>query len=340
MLLCLSFQIITYFCARIYQKELLLNRLIQHNARRLLTLLLLICSLGVSAQETYLYAERDTCSLYLDIFRPDSSAQTTFKGIAKPAVMFVFGGGFSSGRRSDPAVRGWFQRLNANGYTVVAIDYRLAMKGYRVKKTPRGALKAMRRFLLSQQVGVEDVFSAVSFLAAHPELNVPADNIVIAGSSAGAIISLSCAWAIANGHTEGLPQGFAFKGVMSFAGGIISKSGAPKFPTPPCPLLLFHGTADRVVSYTHMGFPRHGIWGSNYLAKRLKENGCNYSIWRIDGLGHEVAAYMDAMWDVEQDFLEKNVMQGIPCRVDALVNDPTLPRWDRWRKAKTTDLYK
>ena len=317
-----------------------MNSTLQHNACRLLALFFVCCSLNVSAQETYLYVERDTCSLYLDIFRPDSSAQTTFKDIAKPAVMFVFGGGFSSGRRSDPNIRGWFQRLNANGYTVVAIDYRLAMKGYHVKKSPRGALQALRRFLLSQQVGVEDVFSAVSFLAAHPELNVPADNIVISGSSAGAIISLACAWAIANGQTEGLPPGFAFKGVMSFAGGIISKSGPPKFPTAPCPLLLFHGTDDKVVAYTHLGFPRHGIWGSNYLAKHLKEDGCNYNIWRINGLGHEVAAYMDTMWDVEQDFLEKNVMQGIPCKIDALVDDPTLPRWDRWRKAKTADLYK
>ena len=300
---------------------------------------MVFCSLGVSAQETYLYAERDTCSLYLDIFRPDSSAQTTFKGIAKPAVMFVFGGGFSSGRRSDPAVRGWFRRLNANGYTVVAIDYRLAMKGYRVKKTPRGALKAMRRFLLSQQVGVEDVFSAVSFLAAHPELNVPADNLVISGSSAGAIISLSCAWAIANGQTEGLPRGFAFKGVMSFAGAIISKKGAPKFREAPCPLLLFHGTADKIVAYEHFGLPRRGIWGSSYLASKLKKQERNYNIWRFHGRGHEVAAYMDAMWNVERAFLEKNVILGTHSITDALVDDPSLPTWDSRGRVKTADLY-
>ena len=149
---------------------------------------LVLFSLCVSGQETYRFVDRDTCALYLDIFRPDSNAQTTFKGVAKPAIMFVFGGGFTSGRRSDPAVRGWFRRLNANGYTVVAIDYRLGMKGYRMSRGLRGAVKALDRFVLSQQVGVEDVFAAVSFLAAHPELNVPADNIVLSGSSAGAII--------------------------------------------------------------------------------------------------------------------------------------------------------
>ena len=299
---------------------------------------LLFC-LGATAQETYRFAERDTCALYLDIFRPDSSAQTTFKGVAKPAIMFVFGGGFVSGKRSDAGIRPWFRHLNANGYTVVAIDYRLGMKGYRMGKGLRGAVKALDRFMLSQQMGVEDVFSAVSFLAAHPELNVPADNIVLSGSSAGAIISLACANAIANGETDGLPEGFAFKGVMSFSGAIISKTGSPKFEQAPCPILFFHGTADKIVAYNHFGLPRRGIWGSDYIAKRLKKQGCNYSIWRFDGLGHDVAAYMGFMWDVEKVFLEKNVMQGIRCEVDAMVNDPSLPTWQSWGKTKTADLY-
>jgi len=293
-----------------------------------------------SAQETYRYAERDTSALYLDIFRPDSTAQTTFKGVAKPAIMFVFGGGFSSGQRSDPAVRGWFRRLTADGYTVVAIDYRLGMKGYRMGRGLRGAVKALDRFLLSQQMGVEDVFSAVAFLAKHPELNVPANNIVISGSSAGAIIALASAHAIASGQTDGLPEGFAFKGVMSFAGAIISKKGAPKFREAPCPLLLFHGTADKIVAYEHFGLPRRGIWGSSYLAARLKKQERNYSIWRFHERGHEVAGYMDAMWNVEKAFLETNVMQGTRCITDALVDDPSLPTWNSRGRVKTADLYK
>lgn len=295
--------------------------------------------LCASAQETYQFAERDTCKLYLDIWRAHTGSNTTFKGIPRPAIMFVFGGGFVSGARSETSVRNWFKTLNAEGYTVVAIDYRLGMKGYRVGKGLRGAVKAVDRFVLSQQVGVEDVFSAVSFLAEHPELNVPVDNLVISGSSAGAIISLACAHAIANGQTDGLPNGFTFKGVMSFAGGIISNQGKPKFPKSPCPLLLFHGTSDKIVAYKHQGTSRRGLWGSSFLAKRLKKQQYNYSIWRFKGLAHDVAAYMEVGWPIEKVFLEKNVMQGIRCEVDAMIDDPSLPTWKSWGAAKVQDLY-
>lgn len=307
---------------------------------RHLALLALFCCLCVSAQETYQFVQRDTCALYLDIFRPDSSAQITFKGTAKPAIMFLFGGGFVGGSRSDANARRWFSTLTANGYTVVAIDYRLGMKGHKMGKGLRGAVKALDRFVLSQQIGVEDVFSAVAFLAAHPELGVPADNIVISGSSAGAIISLASAYAVANGKTDGLTEGFAFKGVMSFAGGIISKKGAPKFAKAPCPLLLFHGTADKIVAYKHYGTCRRGMWGSSYIASKLKKTGWNCSIWRFQDHAHEVASYMQVMWNVEKEFLEKNVMRGIPCQVDALVDDPSLPKPGALGHSKVQDLYK
>ena len=305
-----------------------------------LILLFLFAHLTALAQETYRFAVRDSRDLYLDVFRPDTNAQTTAQGVAKPAIMFLFGGGFISGSRSDANARRWFSRLTADGYTVVAIDYRLGMKGYKMGKGLRGALKALDRFVLSQQIGVEDVFAAVSFLAAHPELNVPADNIVVSGSSAGAIISLACAHAIANGKTEGLPEGFNFKGVMSFAGGIISKKGSPKFTKAPCPILLLHGTSDKIVAYHHYGALRRGIWGSSYLASKFKKAGWNCSIWRFLDHGHEVAGYMPVMWNAEKAFLEQNVMQGIPCQVDSLVDDPSLPTWGTRSKAKTADLYR
>ncbi len=284
---------------------------------------------SAQAQETYLFAQRDSCELYLDIFRPTEGSPTQLDSLQKPTILFVFGGGFIMGERSGKWNRTWYQLLNDNGYTVVSVDYRLGMKGYKVGKGLVGALKAVDRFQLSQDVGVEDVYSAVAFLAEKREtLGIDPDNIVLAGSSAGAIISLAAEYGIVNGTAKGLPEGFNFKGVMSFAGAIISTSGAPRFQKAPCPILLLHGTADKAVQYKKLSIAGKGIWGSSWLAKDWEKKGYdNYCIYRFHESSHDVAAYMPYVWDIEKAFLEQNVMQGHARHIDAVVDDASLPRW-------------
>lgn len=300
-------------------------------------LLLSLASLSLGAQDTYLFAQRDTCSLYLDVYDVTSGAETSYLGNPKPAVLFVFGGGFVSGERSSDFYQEWFKTLNDNGYAVVTIDYRLGMKGYKVGKGISGLLKAADRFKLSQDIAVEDVFSAVDFLWRNrEEVGIDPDNLVIAGSSAGAITALAAEYAIVNGEAKGLPEGFNFKGVMSFAGGIMSDSGAPKFKAEPCPILFLHGTADGAVAYNKLGALGKGIWGSNYLVKQLDKMGAEYCIYRFTGRTHDVAAYMQACWSLEKDFLEKNVTQGAHRVVDAVVDDASLPSWGN---ITTDDIY-
>lgn len=294
--------------------------------RRLLTSLLLVLSFCVvHAQETHLFAQRDTCQLYLDIFRAADGSETTFQGVAKPTIIHVFGGGFITGTRNENYFRGWIDQLNREGYNVVTFDYRLGMKGYKVEKGLRGTFKASERFEYSQQIGVEDLFSAVSYLAEHPELGIDTSNMVVAGNSAGAIISLAAVREIANGTAQGLPEGFRFKGALSFAGGIISAKGTPKFESAPCPVMLMHGTADKAVAYNKLaGFGR-GIWGSSYWARKFKKQGYPYCIYRFKDRTHEVASYHVELWDLEKQFLQENVMLGHARIVDTVVDDPTLP---------------
>ena len=300
--------------------------------------ILMAVSLCAAAQETYRFAQRDTCSLYLDIFRAAEGSETTFQGKAKPAVMFVFGGGFVMGQRSDAFTMEWVNRLNQEGYDVVTIDYRLGMKDFKVGKGLAGIFKASDRFVLSQQVGVEDVFSAVAFLADNQDLGIDVGNMVLSGSSAGAIISLASEYNIVNGNTEGLPAGFNFRGVMSFAGAIISNTGAPKFKSAPCPILLLHGTADKAVQYKKFSAFGRGVWGSSWLAKQFAKNGWNHCIYRFKDRTHAVAAYMNYVWPLEKDFLEQNVILGAIRTVDSVVDDPTLPSWD-WANISTDDIY-
>lgn len=305
----------------------------------LFLILMLIGLHTTGAQETYRFAQRDTCDLYLDVFRPAEGSQTQLDSLAKPTILFVFGGGFVQGERSGKWNRQWFRRLNENGYPVVSIDYRLGMKGYKVGKGLSGALKAVDRFLLSQEVGVEDVYDAVAFLAANREsIGIDTDNLVLAGSSAGAIISLAAEYGIVNGTAKGLPEGFNFKGVMSFAGGVISTTGAPHFEKTPCPVLLLHGTADKAVQYKQLSLGGKGLWGSSWLVKDWKKKGYgNYCIYRFKDSSHDVAAYMDYLWDIEEDFLELNVIQGRSRCIDAVVDDASLPRWGQ---LSMDDIYR
>lgn len=292
----------------------------------LLAAVLLPC-FDAAAQESVQFASRDTCDLYMDIFRPSEGADLLFEGHAKPTVMFVFGGGFIMGERTNPFLCQWFQRLCDNGYAVVTIDYRLGMKGYKMGRGLSGVLKASSQFYQSQQMGVEDVFSAVAYLASH-DCGIDVSNLVLAGSSAGAIISLAAEYEIACGRGIGLPEGFNFRGLMSFAGGIISLSGAPRYPSAPCPTLLLHGTADHAVAYKKLGAFGRGIWGSAWLADHYRDKGFpGWCIYRFEGRSHDVAAHMNFLWDIERTFLEQNVILSSGRTVDALVSDPSLPTW-------------
>ena len=282
---------------------------------------LLCLSLSALAQtpETVRFAERDTCSLYMDIYRPSEVSK-------RPAILFVFGGGFIGGERSNPYYMRWFELLNEEGYPVVTIDYRLGLKGKKLRFDLFHLLEAARLTKEAVEIGIEDLFSAVRYLADHPELGIPADNLVLAGSSAGAMISLSAEWEICNGspRTAVLPEGFNFLGVMSFAGAIMSSSGKPSYKRTPCPQLLFHGTADGLVEYDKTSLFGWGMYGSNALAKIFKKKGYVYNIYRFKDHDHEIAScFLDTLPE-QLRFIVDNVFIGNPRIIDAFVDDPSI----------------
>ena len=296
--------------------------------RTILTLLaLLLCTLSFAQgkKTTYLVAQRDTCDLYLDMYEPDEIPGDT---LYRPTILYVFGGGFITGRRDDPWVLPWFKLLNENGYRVVSVDYRLGLKGIRMRFDLFHLIQSAGYTKTAVDMGVEDVFASVRFLADHPELGVDMDHIVIAGSSAGAMISLSSELEACNRtvRAEILPEGFHFAGVMSFAGAIMSDTGKPAYKRTPCPQLLIHGTKDGAVTYTKMGFGRWGMFGSSYLVEEvLKPAGYVYQFYRYVDHSHDMAANMVANWPEEKRFLEVSVIGRRPLVIDCTVDDPMMP---------------
>jgi predicted esterase len=175
-------------------------------------------------------------------------------------------------------------------------------------------------------MGVEDLYSATAFLVENAvELGIDPSNIVISGSSAGAIIALQAEYEVCNGTswTATLPEGFRYAGVMAFAGAILSREGKVDFKKyAPAPTLMLHGTADEVVPYKQIAVFNLGFFGAGKLVERFQKFDYNYNIYHFVDYAHEVASSMETTMDLQKRFLETNVMQGKKRIVEAWISDP------------------
>lgn len=289
---------------------------------------------------TFKYAERDTCDLYLDIFLPDEGSATSLGGKTKPTILWIFGGGFFEGQRND-SITEWFRMLQKDGYSVVAIDYRLGLKG--VSISPGINPKFIKAVTKSIDMGVEDLYSATLWIKDNGGCyGLDANNIVLAGASAGAIIALQAEFDITNDKplSAVLPEDFNYKGVMSFSGAAYCFDWNLRFAMEPCPIAFFHGTDDTIVPYRKISFLQVSMKGSDALVKTMKKSGYyNYNIYRFPDHSHEIAVNMGISYPEEMRFLEENVIRGQVRTVDAFVYDPAVPT-PEWESNGFKQLYK
>jgi len=219
----------------------------------------------------------DDPAQHLRVFVPtDPALDPAETGRALPILVFIHGGGWSSG---DPADYGFVARMLAPlGYAVVLAGYRLA---------PCGRYPAM----------LEDGAAALRWLAAHaPAVGGDPARIVLIGHSAGAynavMLALDPRWL----QASGLPD-HALRGVVALAGpydflpldhpDTIATFGhvADLSTIQPIthvrgdapPLLLIHGADDARV------LPRHSM----ALARALAACGAHSETHVLGGVGHE-----------------------------------------------------
>lgn len=274
----------------------------------------------ITPDETYMFAKRDTCDLFMDIYEPAKGSTTTFEGKEKPTVIFMFGGGFIRGTRNDEDYNKWFRQLTSNGYRVVSIDYRLGLKGS--DKVGVAQVNVLDKAI---HMAVEDLFSATTFIIDNAaELGIDPNNMIISGSSAGAITVMQAEYEIANGTSWSsvLPAGFNYVGVMSFSGAILSREGKVDFKSDPCPTLMLHGTADELVPYEQIAVFNLGFFGGGKLVKRFQKYDLNYNMYHFIDYGHEIAGSMDTTLDLQLRFIETNIIQGKKRIVEAWISDP------------------
>lgn len=287
---------------------------------------LIIGCMAASAQitpdATYMFAQRDTCDLFMDVYEPADGSQTSIDGVEKPAVIFMFGGGFIRGTRDDESYNSWFKLMTDNGYRVISIDYRLGLKGS--NKVGIAQVNVLDKAI---HMAVEDLFSATNFIIENADqFEVDPSNIVISGSSAGAISVMQAEYEIANrtSWASVLPEGFNYAGVMSFSGAILSREGKVDFKTVPCPTMMLHGTSDELVPYKQIKVFKLGFFGGGKLVERFKKFGLNYNMYHFTDYGHEIAGSMYTTFDLQDKFLKTNVMQKKMRIVEAWIDDPNV----------------
>ena len=278
------------------------------------------------------FAERDTCTLSMDLYMPGDTCDR------HPCAVFVYGGGFVNNNQREKYVKKYCRRMADAGFVTVATDYRLGLKGVK----SNSLLTLAKNLDRAIQASTEDLFSAVDYLIAHAEeLKIDPAQIILIGSSAGAMTVLQADYELGNGSAlaAAMPEGFRFAAVVSFSGAIFSTNGKCKWPVQsPAPTLFYHGTSDELVTYDKIQLFKMGLFGTNALVERFEKFDYPYMCVRFDNRFHEVAAFMNTCFDQTMGFIEQFVFKKKNWQVDITVTDPDMDIAKPW-SFSATDIY-
>ena len=255
-------------------------------------------------------------TLRMDIYEPTGDTET-----ARPLIVWAHGGSFIGGSRTDGDVVALSQAFAKRGYVCASIDYRTGM--WPIDST--NAVKAVVR-------AVQDMKAAVRFFYKDRQTTdtykIDTTQIIIGGSSAGAITALHMAYLDQNceveayispttltsmGGIEGSSGNAGYssdvQAVVNLAGALASYGWMESGDIPCCSL---HGDNDGTVPYGRgvasvSGFSVIYMDGSRMIDARAQDQGVQHSFYTHYGADHAPyamsAAYMDTTIRFVSDFL-------------------------------------
>lgn len=238
--------------------------------------------------------------LKMDIYEPTGDVLAY-----RPLVIWMFGGGFLLGSRTDADVTAWSERLAKHGYVCASADYRLGMVDINSEQSAERA---------AYRAG-QDAASAVRYLKHHwQQYRIDTTKIIVAGESAGAFNALNVAFTDederpASSYGFGLFENFDL-GCVNCSGnnytnrsddvfGVIDLWGAIRDvnwidANERVPVLLIHGDADNIVPYDEgkpftfgpfsSNFPY--VYGSVKIAQQLNALGIYNEFYTYEGQNH------------------------------------------------------
>ncbi len=167
-----------------------------------------------------------TVDLKLDIYAPAGDTVTR-----RPVFVFLFGGGFVAGNRTNEP-RVYCEQMARRGYVAVAIDYRINQGDLARDGIP---------------AAVSDARQALRWLRQNADAHrLDVERVVIGGSSAGSITSLFAAYTdLERGPDD---DRSAVAAVVDLWGGLYTEVRQMEAGEPP--LVIIHGTQDNVVLFS------------------------------------------------------------------------------------------
>lgn len=295
----------------------------------LIAMLTALVAISAGAQnverKTYTYTHRGDTEMQLDLYTTSSEAE--------PCMVYVFGGAFLAGSRGEKGLIEVYEYFARQGWKVVAIDYRLGLKPLLDNPEEKRSIFDFRSMLMDAvNMAAEDLLDATAYLVANAEqLGIDADRIVTMGSSAGGIAVCQAEWAICNSQPMAamLPADFNYAGVISMAGAVMAKGRTLSWERTPCPLLLFHGNADKNVPYGRQSLLGVSLFGSEAISSSLAQMDVPHWFYDANNRGHSMSwRPMYECRDVIENFTRRLAFGGEKTVVHQWVDDTTLPDVD------------
>lgn len=246
--------------------------------------------------------------LKLDFFQPNGDVLTK-----RPLIIYVHGGGFTSGTRKYLHIKNILSRMVLKGYVAASIDYRLDpnFNLYNSNSDRRAMTDAMH-----------DTKAAIRFFKVNATTyGIDTNQIVIGGESAGAITSMMAAYVdkqsemaiypMANpnnpiGNSGNPGHSNTTKATLCLCGLILDTTAIENNDKP---VLVVHGTSDAFIPL---------VFAQN-IVDRAQHTATNYTKYFFNGATHcpwittlpNYAMYEDSTVTLITDFLYPKISTGL-----------------------------
>ncbi len=227
------------------------------------------------------YGQPET--LELDLYEPSGDTEP-----ARPAFVWIHGGGFTGGDKADAVHVEMATRFAKRGYVATSINYRLREGEYFDDGDPR-----LPQVIAEAQ---HDAQAAVRWLRANAAAyHIDPNRIAVGGSSAGAITALYVNYNSSDPGDSGNPgYSSSTSACIDVSGGIdvsLMEQGEP-------PVMIVHGMEDTRVPYEY----------ALDIVARGQEVGISVEFHPLEGIGHGVwTEYKEPIILWTADFLYRYV---------------------------------